>query len=438
MQNLPSNVAALMERVDSRDWTVGVVGLGYVGLPLAVEYARAGFRVRGVDLNRSKLEKLASGESYILDVSDSDLREALDAGLEFSDDYASLEGCDSLHIVVPTPLRKSKDPDISYIVRATESLIPAIVSRKGVLIVLESTTYPGSTRELIVHVLERRGLRIGEDFHAAFSPERVDPGNATYNTKNTPKVIGGVTPGCTELARHLYSQVIETVIAVGSPEEAEMVKLLENTFRAVNIGLVNEMTLMADRMGINFWNVIDAAKTKPFGFMAFYPGPGLGGHCIPLDPMYLSWKAKMFDFYNRFIELATDINGNMPRFVIQKLTRILNTEAKSVKGSRILLLGVSYKADIDDTRESPAIEIIRMLRDLEAEVAFSDPHVESLGVDGLEQDSFQLNPEGVESFDCVVLLTAHSAFDYEMIESSARLILDCRNGFGNSEKVVKL
>jgi UDP-N-acetyl-D-glucosamine dehydrogenase len=434
--NITPGALEKIENIKARNWTAGIVGLGYVGLPLAVEYAKKGFKVKGVDLNMSKLDLIKSGKSYILDVSDTDLSRALESGFEVSNDYALLTDCDSIHIVVPTPLRKSKDPDISYIVKAMENITPLVKKGAGTLIVLESTTYPGSTRELIGNELIKKGLDPGLDFYLAFSPERVDPGNSRYSTKNTPKVIGGLTPSCTAVSKFLYGQVIDTIIAVGSPEEAEMVKLLENTFRAVNIGLVNELTLMADRMGINIWNVIDAAKTKPFGFMPFYPGPGLGGHCIPLDPMYLSWKAKMFDFYNRFIELATDINGNMPRFVIQKLTRILNDHERSVKGSKILCLGVSYKADIDDVRESPALEIIRLLEDLGARVDYIDPYVckfKTLKGTMKSQD----NPD-YSSYHCLVLLTGHSAFDYKAIQKQARLILDCRNGFESSDNVVKL
>lgn len=427
-----------IEAIKAKKWSAGIIGLGYVGLPLAVEYAKVGFSVKGVDLNQEKLDTINSGKSYILDVSDKELKTALDKGMQVSSDYNLLKGCDSIHIVVPTPLRKSKDPDVSYIVMAMENLEPLIKKGSGTLIVLESTTYPGSTRELIGNLLVKKGLEPGKDFFLAFSPERVDPGNPHYSTKNTPKVIGGLTSSCTALSKFLYSQVIETVIAVDSPEEAEMVKLLENTFRAVNIGLINELTLMADRMGINIWNVIDAAKTKPFGFMPFYPGPGLGGHCIPLDPMYLSWKAKMFDFYNRFIELATDINGNMPRFVIQKLTRILNDCEKSVRGSSILCLGVSYKADIDDVRESPSIGIIRMLEELGAKVSYCDPHVPQFNTKDGVMRGLELESLTPGDFDCVILLTAHKLFNYNEIAEKSRLILDCRNGFNKAKNIVKL
>lgn len=427
-----------MERIDNRDWTVGIIGLGYVGLPLAVEFARQGFGVRGVDLDPGKIEHLKSGTSYIMDVPDADILMSLAAGMKVSTDYRVLEGCDSYHIVVPTPLRKSKDPDISYIVGAMERLRPVISWDRSPLVILESTTYPGSTRELIANDLSRDGQRPGTDFFVAFSPERVDPGNTQYNTRNTPKVIGGVSKACTAIATHLYAQVVEKVISVDSPEEAEMVKLLENTFRAVNIGLVNELTLMADRMGINIWNVIEAARTKPFGFMAFFPGPGLGGHCIPLDPMYLSWRAKMYDFYNRFIELATDINGNMPRFVIGKAARVLNDRKKPISGSKILVLGVAYKSDIDDTRESPALEIIKMLEEMGGQVEYSDPNVPVLNLHGRILESVALTPEYLRKLDLAILVTAHRAFDYKLIETSTDRILDCRNGFGAGPSITKL
>lgn len=427
----------LIERIESRDARVGVIGLGYVGLALAVEFGRGGFQVIGVDTDARKVGELRAGRSYVMDVDSKDVAGLIESGrLNATTDYAALKEADAVSIAVPTPLRKSKDPDISCIVAAVEGLRPYI--RPGMLVVLESTTYPGTTREQLANVFEGQGLKPGKDIFIAFSPERVDPGNPVYKTRNTPKVIGGLTPECTRVASALYGKVIETVVNVSSLEEAEMVKLLENTFRAVNIGLVNELMLMCDRMGINIWHVIEAAKTKPFGFMPFYPGPGIGGHCIPLDPMYLAWRAKSYDFYNRFIELATDINGNMPRFVAQKLARLLNRFKKPVNGSRILLLGMAYKSDTEDTRESPAVELLRILKQDGAEVAWYDPYVDSLPEANGAMRVERLDREVVASFDAAVLATQHHKVDLSIVLKHAQVILDCRNGFPEAPNVVKL
>ena len=429
-----------MEKINSKQARVGVVGLGYVGLPLAVEFCNAGFNVVGVDVSADKVKQLQAGDSYVFDVPGSEVAKFINNGqLTVTTDFSLLKEVDTISIAVPTPLRKTKDPDISYIVSAMSSCKPNL--HTNLLIVLESTTYPGTTKELIAHEVEQLGFKVGQDVFVAFSPERVDPGNPKFQTKNTPKVIGGITPLCTELAYTLYDQVIDTVIPVGSTEEAEMVKLLENTFRAVNIGLVNELMVMCERMGIDIWNVIDAASTKPFGFMPFYPGPGLGGHCIPLDPIYLSWKAKTFNFYNRFIELASDINGNMPRFAVSKLAKVLNLQKKAVNGSKILLLGMTYKSNVNDLRESPALEIYEMLKLDGAEVVYHDPLAPSfLDEHGHTVYGVELSEQLLSEVDCVVCTTAHNLFDYEFIEQHANKILDTRNAFKNikSDKIVRL
>lgn len=422
----------LIGKINIKDATVGVVGLGYVGLPLAVAFAEAGFRTVGVDLQETVVEKLQSGVSHVSDIPSERLAPLVKTEkFKASTKYSILEDADCISICVPTPLTKSKEPDITYITDTIERLMPLLGNKK--LITLESTTYPGTTDELIASRIEaEKRLKVGEDIFVAFSPERVDPGNQTWHTKNTPKVIGGVTPACTKVAVALYSAALDTIHPVRSAQEAETVKLLENTFRAVNIGLVNEFMLMCDRMDIDIWSVIEAASTKPFGFMPFYPGPGIGGHCIPLDPLYMSWKAKAVDFYNRFIELATDINGNMPRFVITKLTDMLNEKEKSLKGSRILILGMAYKKNIDDLRESPGLEVYRLLRQKGAWVEFNDPHAASfVSMLGNKVDSTPIDGDGVVAgFDAVVMVTDHDGFDYARIAQEAKLILDCRNAFG--------
>jgi len=435
-------MSLLLSKIQNKSASIGIAGLGYVGLPLAVEFVKAGFTVSGVDLSPERVEMLKKGQSYVLDVSSDEISRVIKSGkFSISTSYGALKEADVIIICVPTPLRKTKEPDITYI-RGAVAEIKKIL-HFPILIILESTTYPGTTRELIVGEIERKDCQAGRDFFVAFSPERVDPGNQIYQTKNIPKVVGGVTSQCTELARTLYDHVIDKVIPVKSAEEAEMVKLLENTFRSVNIALVNEMAMMCDRMGIDIWHVIEGAASKPFGFMPFHPGPGIGGHCIPLDPVYLSWKAKTYNFYNRFIELATDINGNMPHFVVRKLTRILNQQKKPLNGCRILILGMSYKNDVDDTRESPGVEIYKLLREEQSLVDYYDPYVPSIrGLQGEESTvySVELTKESLQSYDCVLLTVAHQRFDYPFIAEHSRLIFDTRNAFKGiqSDKIIKL
>lgn len=416
----------LKAKFEGRDAVLVVIGQGYVGLPLAMEAVEAGFRCIGLDVWQERVDQLNAGESYIIDVPSEQLAAARASGrYEATTDYARIAEADAISICVPTPLRKTRDPDISYIQASLESLVPHLT--KPCLVVLESTTYPGTTDEIVVDMLTQGGKRVlDEDVFVAFSPERVDPGNPTYQLKNTPKVIGGVTPAGGELAVALYGQMVERVHKVGTAREAEMVKLLENTFRAVNIALVNEMLLMCDRMDINIWRVIEAAATKPFGFMPFYPGPGIGGHCIPLDPTYLSWKAKSYGFYNRFIELATDINGNMPRFVIQKLVRLMNDQGKALNGARVLLVGMSYKANVDDLRESPALDIWELMhREWGVKPFYHDPHIPR--VDSLGAVNQPLTAESLASFDAVIITTNHRDVDYDLIAKHATLVLDARN-----------
>jgi len=416
----------LVEKLRSKRAHLGVVGLGYVGLPLAVEFANAGFRVTGFDLSVEKTKAVGEGRSYVRDVSDEALRSAVEGGrLVATTRFEALAEVDCVNICVPTPLRKTRDPDVSYIVAAVEEIAKHL--HPGMLIVLESTTYPGTTDELILPMLEASGYKVGKDFFLAFSPERVDPGNAVHTTKTIPKVVGGITPACTEVATTLYRSTLETVVPVSSTRVAEMVKLLENTFRSVNIGLVNELALMCDSMGIDVWEVIDAAATKPFGFMPFYPGPGLGGHCIPIDPFYLSWKARQVGFEARFIELAGLINTFMPQHVVSKIIRGLNDRGKSVKGSRILIMGVAYKADIEDVRESPALDVIERLRDLGGEVTYHDPLIPDLSEEGLPLRSRGASPEDLAASDIVVIITPHRIFDLEAVAAHAPLVLDTRN-----------
>ncbi|MFH0921264.1 MAG: nucleotide sugar dehydrogenase [Fibrobacterota bacterium] len=430
----------LLKKIKDRTACVGVIGQGYVGLPLALEFAKAGFTTIGFDVDQAKVDRLNKGDSYIIDVTNDELKKIVASGkFKATTDFSLLKQVDCVSTCVPTPLRKTKDPDISYIVASMDAVKKHM--HKGMLITLESTTYPGTTDELVKEPLEEMGYTTGKDLFVCFSPERVDPGNAKYNTKNTPKIIGGTTPACQELGHALYTSCIDTVHIVGSTAEAEMVKLLENTFRAVNIALVNELMMMCDRMGINIWSVITAAATKPFGFMPFYPGPGIGGHCIPLDPMYLSWKAKTVDFYNRFIELATDINGNMPHYVMQRIAKVLNEHTKPIKSSKILILGMSYKPDIDDLRESPALEVYRLLRREGAWVEYHDPHAPSfISMLGKTIKSTPLTAELLKKQDLCVLLTNHKVFDYKFIVQHAPLILDTRNAFIgiNTPNVVRL
>ncbi|MDQ2947663.1 MAG: nucleotide sugar dehydrogenase [Acidobacteriota bacterium] len=428
----------LQQKITNRTAKVGVVGLGYVGLPLAVEFAKAGFPVTGIDLQESKVSSINHGDSYIQDIPTDILRPLVESNkLAATTDFSVISDLDTINIAVPTPLRKTKDPDMSFIVSACEEIAKHF--GPGKLVILESTTYPGTTDELVLPMLEKSGLKVGEDFFLCFSPERVDPGNAQFHTRNIPKVVGGITPECTKLGALFYQQALEHVVPVSSTSVAEMVKLLENTFRMINIGLANEMALMCDRMGINVWEVIDAAATKPFGFMPFYPGPGLGGHCIPIDPFYLSWKSKQAGIEARFIELAGYINGQMPHFVVDKVQNALNDHFKALRGSHVHVLGVAYKRDIDDVRESPALDIMHLLSQRGAKVTYSDPFVQSLRI-----DSEELRTENAQTMvlaaDCVVIVTDHSGFDYEEIVNSSKLIVDTRNALKNyhSKNIVRL
>ena len=428
----------LEQKIKDRSARVGIIGLGYVGLPLAVEFARAGFSVTGIDVLESKVASLNRGESYVQDVSSEALRSLVQAGkFHATTDFSVIASLDTINIAVPTPLRKTKDPDMSFIVSACQEIAKYFAA--GKLVILESTTYPGTTDELVLPMLERADLKVGEHFFLCFSPERVDPGNPKFQTVNIPKVVGGITPACTKLGALFYGQALEKVVPVSSTSVAEMVKLLENTFRMINIGLVNELALMCDRMGINVWEVIDAAATKPFGFMPFYPGPGLGGHCIPIDPFYLSWKTKQAGIEARFIELAGYINGHMPHFIVDKIQNALNDHSKPLKGSHVHVLGVAYKRNIDDVRESPALDIILLLERRGARVTYSDPFVPVVRLDGRELAA-QDPMEGSRAADCVVVVTDHATFDYPAIEKQAKLIVDTRNAFKNhpSPKVVRL
>ncbi|HKQ59910.1 MAG TPA: nucleotide sugar dehydrogenase [Candidatus Polarisedimenticolaceae bacterium] len=417
----------LKRKITEREATIAVIGLGYVGLPLAVEFARAGFRVTGIDVDSRKVAGVRAGRSHIEDVADAVLEPLVRAGkIRTQDHYRGCGKCDAVIICVPTPLRKTKDPDISYIVAALEEIAKEV--RAGQLIVLESTTYPGTTEEVLRPRLEAGGLRVGRELFLAFSPERVDPGNARFTTRNTPKVVGGSTRRCSAVAAHLYRQALEHVHAVSSTQVAEMIKLLENTFRAVNIGLVNEIALMCEKLDLDVWEVIDGAATKPFGFMRFYPGPGIGGHCIPLDPHYLSWKLKTLNYSARFIELASDVNGNMPHVVVRRATELLNARRKSVKGSRVLVLGVSYKKDTGDVRESPALDVLRLLEEQGAKVAFHDPYNAEIRLDsGGVMRRTALSPSALRRADLVVIVTDHSAYDWKLVARHARAILDTRN-----------
>jgi UDP-N-acetyl-D-glucosamine dehydrogenase len=430
--------AALKEKIETKTARVGIVGLGYVGLPLAVEFAKAGFSVTGIDVMQPRVDSLNRGESHVQDVPSSEVAQLLgEKRFRATTDFSVVRDLDTLNICVPTPLRKTKDPDMSYIVSAAEEIAKHF--HPGLLVILESTTYPGTTDELLLPSFEKDGLKVGQDFFLCFSPERVDPGNPVYQTSNTPKVVGGITPACSEMGKLFFSQALETVVAVSNTRVAEMVKLLENTFRMINIGLVNEMALMCDGMGIDVWEVIDAAATKPFGFMPFYPGPGLGGHCIPIDPFYLSWKTKQSGIEARFIELAGYINGNMPHFVADKIQNALNDRGKPVKGSHIHLAGVAYKRNIDDVRESPALDIMLLLRRRGAVVTYSDPFVSTLKIDGLNLQSEEL-AESARRADCVVIVTDHSSFDYKGLLDASTLIVDTRNAMKSfrSEKIVRL
>ncbi|HLH37696.1 MAG TPA: nucleotide sugar dehydrogenase [Bryobacteraceae bacterium] len=432
------HAAQLENKIRTRSARVGVMGLGYVGLPLALEFARAGFVVHGIDVAESKVDRLNAGDSYVQDVTDDALRAQIESGrFRATGNFSVIRDLDTINICVPTPLRKTKDPDMSYIVAAAEQI--ARYAHPGMLIILESTTYPGTTKELLQPMLEKTGLAAGRDLFLCFSPERVDPGNPQFHTANIAKVVGGITPSCTRLGAIFYGAAIENVVAVSSTTVAEMVKLLENTFRMINIGLANEMALMCDRIGVDVWEVIDAAATKPFGFMPFYPGPGLGGHCIPIDPFYLSWKTRQAGIEARFIELAGYINGYMPHFVVERVQNALNDRGKALKGARVHLAGIAYKRNIDDIRESPALDILHLLAKRGAQVDYSDPFVPELRVDGLNLRSSELLFSAARA-DCVVIVTDHAAFPYAELLEHASLIFDTRNAMRGirSEKIVRL
>jgi UDP-N-acetyl-D-glucosamine dehydrogenase len=429
----------LEQRIADGSAVFGVIGLGYVGLPLALEMADAGHRVVGVDVAGDKVARITAGESYIADVPTERVREHVGSGrLTVSTDPVVLAEADAVCICVPTPLDDMKEPDTSYIEAAARALVPHL--RADMLVTLESTTYPGTTTEILQPILEESGLTVGEDLFLAFSPERVDPGNTAYQTKNTPKVVGGVTDACTAAATALYGRFIDTIVPVSSPAVAEMTKLLENIFRCVNIALVNELLMLGERMGIDIWEVVDAAKTKPFGFMPFYPGPGLGGHCIPIDPFYLAWKARQYDFHTEFIEVAGKTNENMPYYVVSRLMDALNTHQKSLAGSTVLILGVAYKGDIDDVRESPALKIIELLHSRSPEILYSDPYVPEFHVGGTTMTSVDLTDDLLDGVDVAVVVTAHSNVDYARVVERVPLVLDTRNALKDidSDKVVLL
>lgn len=437
-----NEASRMIEKFNQKSATVSILGLGYVGLPLAVVFADAGFNVIGIDPVQSKVDELNQGKSYIIDIPSEVVAKHVKSGrLKATTDFSVLKQVDAVSICVPTPLRKTGDPDLSFIVSATDELAKYL--HPGMVVVLESTTYPGTTRELTLPRLEEAsGLKVGKDFFLAFSPERVDPGRQDFTTINTPKVMGGITPECCDVAVAWYSQAIKTVVPVSSAEVAEMAKLLENTFRMINIGLVNELALMCDRLGVDVWEVIDAAATKPFGFMKFTPGPGLGGHCIPIDPLYLSWKLRALNYTARFIELASEINTGMPRYVVSRIQDTLNNASKSLKGSHVLVLGAAYKPDIDDLRESPALDVIRLLQQKGALVSYHDPHIPHIKHDDWEIHSVTDVMQAVREADCVAIITNHSSYDYPAILAEAKLIFDARNALGKiakgNPKVAKL
>jgi len=414
--------------------TISIIGLGYVGLPLAMAFAEKGIRVIGIDKNSSKVKMLKRGKSYVEDISDVELVRKLEYFYPTTN-YSTLSTVETAIICVPTPLSKTKDPDISYIITAANEIAKYL--HPGMLIVLESTTYPGTTEEVLKDIFKKNGLEVGKDFWLAFSPERIDPGNKKFNVKNTPKIVGGVTKDCTERAIRLYEIICEKVVPVSSATAAEVVKLLENVFRAINIGLVNEFAQLCHRMGLDVWEIIDAASTKPFGFMPFYPGPGIGGHCIPVDPLYLSWKAKLFDFRTRFIELADEINSKMPEYVVYRIFEVLNGIGKSIKGSRILVLGVSYKKDVGDVRESPNLKVITLLLEKGAEVIYNDPYVPEFYHFEVHWHSQELTIRLLKEVDCVLILTAHSLYDWELITKNSNLVLDTRNAGNGILNVIR-
>jgi UDP-N-acetyl-D-glucosamine dehydrogenase len=422
-------VSPLVDMIRKREAKVGVVGLGYVGLPLGMAFAEAGFPVTGLDIDKRKIEKIGKGESYIKHIPSEPLRKLSSEGkLKATTDFAKAAEMDCVVICVPTPLTASREPDMSYIIQTGEALAPYV--RRNQLFVLESTTYPGTTEEVLKPLLEKNGLKAGVDFHLAFSPEREDPGNKSFNTKTIPKIVGGFTPACLEVAQALYSSALKETVPVSSTRVAELSKLLENIFRCVNIAMVNEMKMLCDRMGIDVWEVIQAASTKPFGFMPFYPGPGLGGHCIPIDPFYLTWKAREYEFHTKFIELAGEVNTQMPYYVVQRTMEALNKHKKTLNGAKVLCLGAAYKKDIDDMRESPSLRVISLLTDKGAEVSYHDPYVPRLEKGhGFhhEMTSVPLTPEALGQYDAVVILTDHSSIDYAMVVQKSQCVIDTRN-----------
>ena len=426
---------SLIDKINDKSAKVGVIGLGYVGLPLAVEFSNSGYQTLGIDIDDDKINSINNGKNYIKDIDDSLIKNLVKKRLlSAASDFSKVTELDCISICVPTPLNKEKNPDISYIVSVMEAIKDYLHS--NMLIVLESTTYPGSTKELILpYIADNKNLIPGENICLCFSPERIDPGNKTYNTSNTPKVIGGITEKCSEVGQLLYSKIINEIILVSSTETAEMVKLLENTFRAINIGLANEIAIMCEKLGVNAWEVIEAAATKPFGFMKFTPGPGLGGHCIPIDPYYLSWKLKTLDYDARFIKLAGEINTSMPRHVINLISSSLNTIQKSINGSRILIIGVAYKKDINDYRESPALDIIELLENSGSSVNYYDPFVKKLNFNKINLNSLKIiDSSNIRSYDVCVIITDHSIIDYNLIKDNCRLIVDTRNVFKDSNE----
>lgn len=432
----------LIDKLEKKTAVIAVVGLGYVGLPLAVEKAKSGYKVIGIDIQQSRADMVNQGINYIGDVVDTELAEIVREGKLFATtDYSKIKEVDCVAIAVPTPLDKFQQPDVSYVESSTREIAKYL--HTGMIVVLESTTYPGTTEEIVKPILEKTGLVCGEDFFLAFSPERVDPGNKLYNTKNTPKVVGGITPACTEIAATMYENVLEGDIhRVSSPAVAEMEKILENTYRNINIALVNEMAILCDKMGIDVWEVIDAAKTKPYGFQAFYPGPGLGGHCIPIDPFYLTWKARGYDYHTRLIEIAGEINNYMPEYVVERTMKLLNNHKKAMNGSKVLLMGVAYKQDIDDLRESPALKVIEHLEKQGAIIQYNDPHIPEFSLNGIEYKSIEFTEENIRQADIVIITTSHTNYDYQMIVDNAFMVFDTKNATKNvvnhREKIIKL
>jgi len=429
----------LKNKIENREAQVGVIGLGYVGLPLAMEFVRAGFQVTGIDVDQEKVKKLNRGENYIQDIKDESVKNAVEMNqLSATSDFSVIQNLDAISICVPTPLNKQKNPDISFINHVMKNIKGLI--HHDMIVVLESTTYPGTTRELILPEMESKGLKVGHDFYLCFSPERIDPGNEKYKTANTPKILGGITPNCGEMGEFLYETIVEQVVRVSSPETAEMVKLLENTFRAINIGLANEVAIMCEKLGINVWEVIDAAATKPFGFMKFTPGPGLGGHCIPIDPHYLSWKLKMLDYNARFIELAGEINTSMPLHMVDLVREGLNRKRKAISGSQILVIGVAYKKNVNDVRESPALDVMKLLENDGAELSFYDPYVPFVGLNGNRMMGMEtLSKETLNNSDAIVIMTDHDQIDFQFVVENGNLIIDSRNVIKmNHSHVIKL